>query len=137
MQKGQPFLRGLLYVAGAIYAVSAVATLIDVQWSLGSAGVVVLTATEAGELTAVYGGLFIVMAALCHFARERLHDTEFVAFVGFSFLIVAAARLYAAFRHGWPESPRTYGEFTWEVVVGCAILFLNGRVEKEKKSDMS
>ncbi len=130
MRKTRNLLKGLLFIAGGVYVVTGFASFINVQMSLGSSGVIVLTNTEASELTAVYGGLFMVMAALCFFARERLHDRELVTFVGFSFLAVAAARGYAAFRYGLPESPRIYAEFTWEIAAGAVIILLNWLINR-------
>jgi hypothetical protein len=130
MQKTRWLLRGVLFVAGGVYVVSGFTTFIDVQISLGSSGVIVLSSTEASELTAVYGGLFLVMASLCFFAKERPQDSELVAFVGLSFFAVAAARAYAVFRYGWPEAPRIYAEFIWEIAAGTAIILLNIRGKK-------
>ena len=131
MQKTRKLLHGILSVGGVVFVVSGFASFADVQKSLGSLGVIVLTNTEANELTAIYGSLFMIMGALCLFARDRLHDRELSDFVGFSFIVIASARLYAAFRYGLPESNRIYIEFGWELVAGTAILFLNWRLKRE------
>ena len=131
MQIVRKLLNAILWLGGVVFVVSGVASFADVQKSLGSLGVIVLTNTEANELAAIYGGLFMVMGALCFFARDRARDRELTGFVGFSFIALAAARLYAAFRYGMPESPRIYVEFCWELLAGTAILFLNWRLKKE------
>ena len=131
MQKSRKLLNGILSVAGVVFIASGFVSFVDVQKSLGSLGVVVLTNTEASELTAIYGGLFMVMGTLCFFARDRLHDRELTDFIGFAFIGLAAARLYAAYRYGLPESSRTYIEFGWELLVGAAILLLNWRLKRE------
>ncbi|MFQ5432885.1 MAG: DUF4345 family protein, partial [Nitrospinota bacterium] len=115
MRKTDTVLNVILSTAGIIFVVSGFASFVDVQKSLGSLGVIVLTNTEASELTAIYGGLFMVMGALCLFVRDRQRDRELTDFVGFSFIALAAARGYAAFRYGLPESPRIYVEFGWEL----------------------
>jgi len=125
MQKIHKLLGGILWLGGIVFIVSGFASFVDVQKSLGSLGVVVLTNTEASELTAIYGGLFMVMGVLCFFARDRLHDRELTGFVGFSFLALASARLYAAYRYGLPESQRIFIEFGWELLTGTVILLLN------------
>ena len=131
MQKTRKLLHAVLSLGGVVFVVSGFASFADVQKSLGSLGVIVLTNTEANELTAIYGSLFMIMGALCLFARDRLNDRELSDFVGFSFIVIASARLYAAFRYGLPESNRIYIEFGWELVAGTAILFLNWRLKRE------
>lgn len=131
MQKVRKLLNGILWLGGVVFVVSGFASFVDVQKSLGSLGVIVLTNTEANELAAIYGGLFMVMGALCFFARDRPLDRELTAFVGYSFIALAAARLYAAYRYGLPESPRIYIEFGWELAAGAVILLLNWRLKKE------
>ena len=134
MEKSRKLLNGILSLAGVVFVVSGFVSFVDVQKSLGSLGVVVLTNTEANELAAIYGGLFMVMGTLCFFARDRSNDRELTDFVGFAFIGLATARLYAAFRYGMPESDRIYIEFGWELVVGAAILLLNRRLIRENKS---
>ena len=131
MRKPDKFLNIILWAAGVVFVASGFVSFVDVQKSLGSLGVIVLTNTEANELTAIYGGLFVVMGTLCFFARDRLHDRELTDFVGFAFIGLAAARLYAAYRYGLPESNRIYIEFGWELLAGSAILFLNWRLKRE------
>lgn len=133
MLKARQLLNALLWAAGVVFVASGFVSFVDVQKSLGSLGIIVLTNTEAGELTAIYGSLFMVMGTLCFFARDRLRDRELTDFIGFAFLAIAAARLYGAYRYGMPESPRTYIEFGWELLAGSAILLLNLRLKKEQK----
>jgi len=135
MQIVRKLLNGILWLGGVVFVVSGFASLVDVRKSLGSLGVVVLTNTEANELAAIYGGLFMVMGALCFFARDRARDMGLTDFVGFSFIALAAARLYAAHRYGLPESPRIYIEFGWELAAGAAILFLNWRLKRKSQPD--
>jgi len=135
MRKTHKFLNTILWLGGVVFVVSGFASLADVRRSLGSLGVIVLTNTEANELTAIYGGLFMVMGALCFFARDRARDRKLTGFVGFSFIALAAARLYAAYRYGLPESPRIFVEFCWELAAGAAILFLNWRLKRESQPD--
>ena len=137
MQNSRKLLDGILWVAGVVFVASGFVSFVDVQKSLGSLGVIVLTSTEASELTAIYGSLFMVMGTLCFFARDRAQDKELTDFVGFSLVAIAAARLYAAYRYGLPESQRIYIEFGWELVAGAAILLLNLRLTKESKPDHS
>ena len=79
MQKVRKLLNGILWLGGVVFVVSGFASFVDVQKSLGSLGVIVLTNTEANELAAIYGGLFMVMGALCFFARDRPLDRELTA----------------------------------------------------------
>ncbi|GMT41672.1 MAG: hypothetical protein IEMM0002_0083 [bacterium] len=126
----EKLLKGFLLTASGLLCFSGVISLIDVQLSLSSAGVIILTSTEANELTAIYGGVFIVLGALCFVVSKRIHDVEMVNFVGLAFWVVALSRFYAAFRHGFPESPRIYVNFATELFLAAAILILNRKVNK-------
>lgn len=130
--KSEKTLKTVLFVAGCFLVLVGMSCLVDIQRSLASAGIVILTVTEANELTAVYGGLFIVLGSLCLFARERPHDAELVDFIAFAFFFVAAMRIYAAVRHGMPELSRIHVSFIVEVFFGAVIILLNAKLKKER-----
>ncbi len=130
--KNERALKTVLFVAGCFLVLVGISCLIDIQRSLASAGIVILTVTEANELTAIYGGLFIVLGSLCLFARERPHDAQLIDFIALAFLFVAAMRLYAAVRHGMPELSRIHVSFIVEVFFGVAIIAINAKLKKER-----
>ena len=120
----------VLYIGALLWMTGGVSVLLDVQWAAGPYGVVVLTMTEANELTAVYGGMHLVMSALFFFAMKRSGDTELVSFAAFTCLGIALVRVYSAARWGLPESPAIYVKFAAEVLFPAVILSLAHRLKK-------
>ena len=125
IEKTEKALQLVLLTAGWLLVFVGLSALVDIQGTLASAGVVILTVTEANELTAIYGGLFVVLGALCLFAKSRTEDRQLVEFIALAFLFVAAMRVYAAARHGMPEISRIHFSLGIEIVFGAVIFVLN------------
>lgn len=133
MPDAEKFLKWLLLTAGIMLEFLGIFSLIDVKRSLVGMGVVVMGVSEANAHAAVYGGLFLALALLCFYARERTDDKELAFIIGIAFLITAATRIYAAGLYGMPDAPRIYVNFCVELFFGAAIS-ITARLSPAQKS---